>query len=190
MKRAARLVVLISGGGRTLLNLRDQIDAGRLNATIPLVIASGLSAGVERAKARGLRVEVVPGTIPCERLAALLKEARADLVVLAGYLKLLNIPPGFEGRVVNIHPALLPKFGGHGMYGEKVHAAVLASDEPISGCTVHLCDARYDTGPVLLQMTCPVEPGDTPETLAARVFELEKQAYPKALGKLISELPE
>lgn len=185
--RPARLVVLISGGGRSLLNIQDAIDAGRLGATIPLVIASRDCPGVQRAKARSLRVLVEPGQIPRNRLAALLEGAKADLVALAGYLQLVEIPPGFEGRIVNIHPALLPAFGGPGMYGHHVHQAVLKSGAKESGCTVHLVDAQYDRGPILLQYRCPVLPGDTPDILAARVFELECQAYPTALQMLIEK---
>lgn len=183
----ARLAVLISGGGRSLLNLQDAIVAGRLHATIPLVIASRHCPGVERARARALRVVVQPGRIPQDRLTALLDQADADLVVLAGYLQLVLIPPGFEGRIVNIHPALLPAFGGPGMYGHRVHEAVLASGATESGCTVHLVDDQYDRGPILLQRRCPVLPGDTPDTLAARVFDLECQAYPTALQMLIEK---
>jgi phosphoribosylglycinamide formyltransferase-1 len=182
----ARLAVCISGGGRTLLNLADRIDAGRLDAEIALVIASRECAGADRALARGLPVVVEPGDIPAARLGALLREARAEWVVLAGYLRLLPIPPGFEGRVVNIHPALLPAFGGRGMHGERVHRAVLDAGCKVSGCTVHLCDDRYDTGPIILQRACEVRDDDTPETLGARVFDLETEALPDALALLLS----
>lgn len=188
MNRPARLCVLISGGGRTLLNLQDRIDDATLNAIIPLVIASGPCAGVERARARGLQVEIIPGAIPATTLGSLLEQHTIDLVILAGYLKLVRIPKGYEGRILNIHPALLPKFGGAGMYGERVHAAVLAAGEPVSGCTVHLCDEAFDTGQILLQRTCPVLASDTPQTLAARVFELEKEAYPRAIADFLRRL--
>jgi phosphoribosylglycinamide formyltransferase-1 len=108
--------------------------------------------------------------------------------VLAGYLKLVNIPPGYERRVVNIHPALLPGFGGAGMYGHRVHEAVLASGDGESGCTVHFCDEVFDRGPIILQKRCPVLPGDTPDMLAARVFDLECRAYPEALQLLFSRV--
>lgn len=182
----ARLAVLISGGGRTLANLLQHIDAGGLDASVVLVIASKECPGAQRARERGIPTQVVPGVIPAETLASLLEQHRADLVVLAGYLKLVNIPRGYEGRVVNIHPALLPDFGGPGMYGQRVHEAVLRSGVTLSGCTVHLCDEVYDRGTILLQKTCPILPTDTPETLAARVFELERQAYPEALQNLIT----
>lgn len=182
----ARLMVLLSGGGRTMVNLAERIDAGGLNARIALVIASRECPGAERARERGFDTRVIPGDIPADQLGALARGAQADWIVLAGYLRLVRIPPGFAQRVVNIHPALLPDFGGPGMYGERVHKAVLAAGRSVSGCTVHLCDDRYDRGPVVLQMSCPVEKDDTPGTLAARVFELEKRALPEALAHLIS----
>ncbi|RYG86544.1 phosphoribosylglycinamide formyltransferase [bacterium] len=113
--------------------------------------------------------------------------AGADYVCLAGYLKLvpLDTVAALRGRMLNIHPALLPAHGGQGMYGMRVHEAVLAAGDPVSGCTVHLVDEVYDRGKVLLQRECPVLPEDTPETLAARVLALEHEAYPTALFALI-----
>jgi len=184
--RKPRLAVCISGGGRTLLNLADRIDAGDLDAEIGVVIASRECPGAERARKRGFEVAIEPGDIAPERLSAILHAAGADWVVLAGYLRLLPIPPAFAGRVVNIHPALLPAFGGPGMHGERVHRAVIEAGCKVSGCTVHLCDAAYDTGPIVLQKVCPVRDDDTPETLGARVFELEKAALPEALGMLLA----
>ena len=172
---------MMSGGGRTLLNLLAHIRAGELRAEIPLVISSREGTGVDRARAQGLHVEVLPGHIPAPYLAELVEAHRVDWVVLAGYLLLVDIPDSFRGRVVNIHPALLPKFGGRGMYGRRVHEAVIAAGEAESGCSVHYADSEYDRGPVILQRKCPVYPGDTPDTLAARVFELEQEAYPAAL---------
>ncbi len=182
---AARLAVLISGGGRTLLNIHDHIRRGDLACEIPLVIASSECPGAQRARERGLHVEVMPGRIAEPTLVAALAKHAIDFVILAGYLKLLPIPPAFRGRVVNIHPALLPRFGGPGMHGRRVHEAVLAAGERESGCTVHFCDERFDTGAIILQRRCPVLPGDTPDTLAARVFEEELIAYPQALRTLI-----
>ncbi|QOJ01379.1 MAG: phosphoribosylglycinamide formyltransferase [Phycisphaeraceae bacterium] len=179
------IAVMISGGGRTLLNLQDAIDRGELRAKITLVVASKEGVGAQRARDRGLPVVVEPGEIPADRLASILRGAGVAWVALAGYLKKVHIPPGFEGKVVNIHPALLPKFGGPGMYGRRVHEAVLRAGERESGCTVHLCDDRYDTGPIVLQESVPVVPGDTPDTLAARVFGAECRAYPEALRRLL-----
>jgi len=182
----ARLAILLSGSGRTLLNIHDRILAGDIPAEIALVVASRECLGAQRARERALPVRVIRGDIPQAELESLLAEHRIDWVVLAGYLRRLPIPPAYEGHVVNIHPALLPRHGGPGMYGDRVHKAVLEAGETESGCTVHLADADYDTGPIILQKRCPVLEGDTPETLAARVFELETQAYPEALKLLLA----
>lgn len=180
-----RMLAMLSGGGRTLLNLLDAIEDGRLHASIVGAIASRPCPGVERAMARGVPTRVVRGVIPAADLLALTREHRASWVVLCGYLQKIDLPAELQGHVVNIHPALLPKFGGPGMYGDRVHRAVLEAGEPESGCTVHLCDQGYDTGPIVLQARCPVRPGDTVESLAARVFELECRVYPRALGVLV-----
>lgn len=195
--RPTRLAVLLSGGGTTLQNLAQCIDAGTLDADISAVIASNDKCyGTERAAKLGLPCTVIRRkdfSSQGDRAVAAFsdavfdrcREAGADLVCMAGFLSLLVIPDDFAGRVVNIHPSLLPKFGGKGMHGRHVHAAVLEAGETESGCTVHLADNTYDTGPVLLQKSCAVFPDDTPDTLAARVFELEKTAYPEAIRGLI-----
>lgn len=185
-RNPARLAVMLSGSGRTLLNLLDAIGDGRLHATIPLVIASRECLGAERARARGVPTIILPGTIPRDRLASVLAEHQIDLVVLAGYLRLIEVPEEFRSRIVNIHPALLPAFGGKNMYGDHVHAAVLAAGVPETGCTVHFVDDRYDTGPIIAQASVPVLPGDDVHTLAARVFEAECRLYPQALQQVIS----
>lgn len=183
----ARLAVMLSGSGRTLLNLLDRVEDGSLAATIPLVLASRECLGAQRARDRGVpEVLVIPGEIPPEKLGSLLRGNAIEWVALAGYLKLIHVPQGYENRIVNIHPALLPDFGGPGMYGDRVHEAVLRSGAPESGCTVHLCDAQYDRGPIILQKRCPVRPDDTPHTLADRVFALECEAYPQALQLLMT----
>ena len=183
----ACLAVFLSGTGRTLVNLAGAIGRGDLPAEIGLVVASRPCRGIERARALGLRSMVIEGEIEPESLERLLEENRIDWVVLAGYLRLLPVPARWGGRVVNIHPALLPGFGGPGMYGDRVHRAVLKSGARESGCTVHLCDGGYDTGPIVLQRRCPVLEGDTPGTLAERVFALETEAYPEALRRLIEK---
>lgn len=180
------IAVMLSGGGRTLDNLLKAIDAGGLPARVALVIASRECRGAEIARARSIETRVVPGVIEPGVLGPILQSRGIAWVVLAGYLNLVRIPPGFEGRFVNIHPALLPSFGGRGMYGERVHRAVLEAGCRVSGCTVHLCDERYDTGPILAQRCCEVPDNDTPETLAARVFALECEAYPRALAALFA----
>lgn len=186
MNRAAlRVGVLVSGGGRTALNLLDHIEQHGLQAEIVAAVCSrGDAPAVERLPDRGLPVTVVERR---EHTAASFDDAISermrgvDLVCMCGFLSLWTVPRELEGRVVNIHPALLPAFGGPGMYGHRVHESVLASGATISGCTVHFCDNEYDHGPILLQRSVPVLPGDTAELLARRVFEAECVAYPAAV---------
>ncbi len=180
--------MLVSGSGRSLENLAAVIARGELDARIALVVSNTPRAfALERARRLGLAAVVVPhGEFPDPATfsAAIFREAESqgcELVVLAGFLRLLVIPPGWLGRVINIHPALLPAFGGKGFYGERVHRAVIESGVPRSGCSVHYVTNEYDAGPILLQRSIPVLPGDTPETLAARVFEEEKLALPEAI---------
>ena len=191
--RTLRLAVLLSGGGRTMQNLANYINQGDLNAEIGIVISSSERAyGLIRAAKLNLpTVTVLPN--PARRAEGLsdlvFDKARrigADLVCMAGFLNLVHIPDDFATRVINIHPALLPSFGGIGMYGHHVHEAVLAAGCKISGCTVHYCNSSYDTGPIIVQRTCPVLESDSGESLAARVFEQECLAYPKAIN-LISQ---
>lgn len=183
-----RVAALVGGGGRTLLNLLDRIEAGRLDAEVPLVIASRADLpGVARSRARGIEPRIAPpGAGPDavarhDAIAAWLAAHDIDLVCLCGWLGWFRVDARWSGRVMNIHPALLPAFGGKGMYGERVHRAVLAAGQAWSGCTVHFVDDRYDEGPIILQRVCPVLPEDSPETLAARVFALECEAYPQAV---------
>ena len=177
-----RVAVLASGDGSNLQALLDAARDPESGFTIVLVISNRPDAG---ALARARRAGVPAATIDVEGrdaagLAALLREARAGLVVLAGYLKL--VPPGvvaaFADRMLNIHPALLPAFGGPGMYGRRVHEAVLASGARLSGPTVHLVDARYDQGRIVAQWPVPVAPGDDAQTLAGRVLEAEHRLLP------------
>jgi formyltetrahydrofolate-dependent phosphoribosylglycinamide formyltransferase len=186
-----RLGVLLSGGGRTMLNLQEQIDAGELPAEIVTVIASRPCKGLDRAAERGLDTHLVNyrdfGPERLEEYSAVITAhldlARVELVVMAGFLSKWIIPESYAGRVMNIHPALLPKFGGQGMFGHHVHEAVLAAGETVSGCTVHFVNNRYDAGPIILQRSVPVEPGDTPDDLADRVFAEECIAYPQAIRR-------
>jgi phosphoribosylglycinamide formyltransferase-1 len=182
------LAVLISGSGTTLANLLDTIGRGALDARVRLVIASRPAlAGTDRATTAGLPAVVVDrkshdGVQPFSRAVfAEVDRAGVDLVCLAGWLCLLDVPDRWAGRVMNIHPALLPSFGGRGMYGRRVHQAVLDHGCKVSGCTVHLVDNEYDAGPIVLQRTCPVLDDDTAQTLATRVFDLECDAYPQAI---------
>ena len=182
-----RLGVLLSGGGRTLLNLLDEVDAGRLNVDVVAVIGSRPCKGLDRAEARGLATHMVnykampDAETYSERLTELLDAADVDLVILAGFLSPYLLPDRYLGRVMNIHPALLPKFGGKGMFGHHVHEAVLAAGETVSGCTVHFVTNEYDDGPIILQKIVEVHPGDTPDDLAARIFEQECLAFPEAI---------
>ncbi len=184
-----RLGVLVSGGGTTLDNLAQRIAAGQLRAEVASVVVSRADAGaVDVAARHGLPCEVIPrksfdGVASfSDAVFTAQREAGVELVCLAGFLSLLAIPDDFDKRVLNIHPSLLPSFGGHGMYGRRVHEAVLAAGVKLSGCTVHFADNTYDTGPILHQRTCPVLPDDTPATLAARVFGQECAAYPEAIA--------
>jgi len=183
-----RLAVLISGGGRTMLNLLDEIKAGRLDAEIRLVICSRSQiAGYEKALAAGMNVKVIRKIDHPEvddfsdAIAQELDAAGVDLIVQAGWLCLWHIPDRYMWKVMNIHPALLPSFGGKGMWGHHVHEAVLAAGCKISGCTVHFCTNEYDKGPIIVQRPCPVLSRDDADSLAARVFEQECIAYPEAV---------
>lgn len=187
-----RIAVLLSGSGRTLQNLIDKIAAGQLAANIVLVISNKSDAyGLMRAEEAGIATAIVtkqdfPGPAFSDRIFTLIRKSRVDLVCMAGFLQLLTIPDDFTGRVLNIHPALLPDFGGHGMYGHHVHEAVLKAGVKESGCTVHIADNEYDRGTILIQKRVPVLDGDTPDTLAERVFAAECEAYPEAIQKWIS----
>ena len=178
-----RLVCLLSGGGTTLQNLLDRVADGSLPAHIVGVVSSREDAfGVERAKRAGVPAAVeARGPGFAERVWAAVRGFDPQLVCLAGWLHLLPIPPDFRHRVLNIHPSLLPAFGGKGMYGHHVHEAVLSYGAKVSGCTVHFADDTYDTGPIVVQKCVPVRDADTPDTLAARVFAAECEAYPEAI---------
>lgn len=198
MHHPARLGVLISGGGSNLQAIIDSCAGGVLvgAATVAVVIANRADAyGLERARAAGVpAICLEPRAFGSRRehSAALLDTLRrntVDIVCLAGYL--LKVEPdvlaAFTGRIVNIHPSMLPKYGGAGMYGHHVHEAVLAAGEAASGATVHLVDAEYDHGPVILQETVPVMPGDTPDALARRILSVEHTLYPAGILKVIEQ---
>lgn len=187
MLKPIRLAALISGGGTTLQNLLDRVAAGTLHATVAGVVSSRADAvGVERARRAGVPVTVVPARSPRfgDEVWSAVRAYSPELVCFAGWLHLLPIPDDFRHRVLNIHPALLPAFGGKGMYGRRVHEAVLAAGAKVSGCTVHFADDTYDTGPIVVQKCVPVKEDDDPATLAARVFAAECEAYPEAIALL------
>ncbi len=177
------LACMASGGGRTILNLLDVIESGQLPAKIDIVLTSRPDTpAASRCRDRGLTVEEPPRDIDVDAwILNRLEKHAPELVCLCGYLRLLPIPPGLIDRVINIHPALLPDFGGRGMYGAAVHEAVLQSGRAESGCTVHLVDDVYDHGVTILQRRCPVLIGDDADSLAARVFEQECIALPEAI---------
>ena len=183
-----KLALFLSGTGGNALNLLDACREGRVPAEPVLAVASSAkAAGVERLGARGLAVAVVlrsayPDDGAFSRACFQQAEgAGAEVIALCGWLKKLELPPQWEGRVLNIHPGLLPDFGGQGMYGMHVHRAVLAAGRAVSGCTIHLVDNHYDHGRILAQARVEVAPGDTPEDLQKRVYEQELALYPRAL---------
>ena len=189
MASPVRLGVLISGSGRTLENFIELAGAGRLKARVVKVVSSRPDAyGLERA-----RLHRVPAAIVSRRqfdsteefsdaITAELRAERVELVAMAGFLSLYRYPPEYADRVMNIHPALLPSFGGKGFYGERVHQAVLDCGCKVSGCTVHFASNEYDKGPIIVQKTVPVLEDDDVHTLADRVFAMETVAYPEAIN--------
>lgn len=190
--KSLRLVVLISGAGSTLANLITRIADGRLPGVRIVHVISSRTAvgGVEIALKAGLPVTIIRrrdfdnSDAYSKALTAAVDPASPDLVVMAGFLSLWKLPPKYVGRVINIHPALLPAFGGRGFYGTHVHEAVLRSGVSESGCTVHQVDDEYDHGPILAQRRVPILPGDTVETLAARVAEAERELLPEVILKI------
>ena len=183
-----RLAVLISGGGTTLANLLREVESGRLDAVIPLVVSSNpAAAGLGIAAQAGIAAVVIERSAFSNRaefsraVFDRCRQAACHLAAMGGFLKQVDVPPDFVGRVLNVHPALIPAFCGRGFYGRRVHSAALEYGVKVSGCTVHFVDDEYDHGPIVLQRTVPVADDDTPESLAARVFAAECEAYPAAL---------
>jgi phosphoribosylglycinamide formyltransferase-1 len=187
-----RLSLLGSGAGSTVAAILDAVADGRIAADVGVVISNNSGAGVLGvARSHGVATAHLsslthpdPADLDAAVLSALV-DARTDLVVLAGYMKLLGQQTlaAYDGRVVNVHPALLPAYGGRGMYGDRVHAAVLADGATVSGASVHVVTAEYDEGPVLARVEVPVEPGDSVETLRARVQVAEKALLVDWLGE-------
>jgi phosphoribosylglycinamide formyltransferase 1 len=186
-----RLAVLISGSGSTLRNILERVADGRLSRVeIVGVAASRDCDGVQHAMQYGVPHAVVPRSVNgaefdvsdfSARLTAQLDSWQPDLIALGGFLSLYLIPPHYQGKVINVHPALLPAFGGPGMYGDRVHRAVLDSGTKVSGCSVHFVSDEYDGGPIIAQKTVAVLEGDTPESLGARVREAERELYPTVI---------
>ena len=186
-KSPLSIAVLISGGGTTLQNFIDLRDSGELHVDFKLVISSRPSAkGLQRAAEAGIPTMVIersvnPDGLFSKQITDALRQADVDLVCMGGFLSMWIIPPEFEDRVMNIHPALLPGFGGKGFYGRCVHEAVLEAGCKVTGCTVHFVDNIYDNGPIILQRAVTVHEDDTPETLAKRIRKYEKVIYPEAI---------
>ncbi len=190
-----KIAVLISAGGTTLKNLIDKQSSGELHAKIALVISSNRSAGgIKFAEAAEIPVTVLePSEFSGvkEFSAAIFDQVRAtncELVVLGGFLKLIEIPEDFTNRVINIHPSLIPAHCGKGFYGIKVHQSVLESGDRRTGCTIHFVDNEYDHGPIISQKVVEVFAEDTPESLAARVFQVECNDYPNVINMLANQL--
>lgn len=179
-----RLGVLLSGTGRTLQNLLHHIQDGRLSATVGCVISSKHDAlGLKIANSHRIPSYVSKDS---DRIWKILNVLDVELVCLAGYLHKLDLAGNvLNTPVINVHPSLLPEFGGKGMYGHRVHKAVISSKATYTGCTVHIVDEGYDTGRILLQKACPIMEDDTPDSIAQRVFELECQAYPEVIQMFI-----
>ena len=191
--RPVRLGILISGGGRTMLNLAKRIQDGSLHAEISLVLASDTEcAGVGRAQSAGLDCEPLirrdfeSVTAFSNEIFVRMRALQVDLVVMAGYLCLVEIPQDFKHRVLNIHPSLIPAFCGRGYHGSRVHESAIERGVRISGCTVHFADNEYDHGPIIVQRSVRIPDGTTPDELAVLVFEQEQIAYPEAIEKVVS----
>ena len=184
-----RLVVLLSGEGTSLENLFERSERGELPAEVALVVSSREKAGgLARAERRGVPAVAVPRrkypdvVAFNDALHAVLADHEIDLVALLGFLSPFETRGRFDGRALNVHPALIPAFCGKGYYGRRVHEEVLAAGVKVSGATVHFVDAEYDHGPIILQEAVPVRDDDTPETLAARVQEVERRLVPEAIA--------
>jgi len=190
---STRLAVLASGRGSNLRALHEYLSrSGRESAAqLALVLSDHADAGaLSFARSRDIATAAIDGgTMGGDRLLAQLSSHRIDLVVLAGYMRLVPevVVHAYRGRIVNVHPALLPAFGGRGMYGTRVHAAVIAAGARVSGATVHFVDERYDHGAIIAQWPVPVLSGDTPQALAARVLRVEHALYPPAVLAVAQE---
>lgn len=184
---STRLAVLASGRGSNLHALHEYIARGGRDtlAHLALVLSDHADAGaLAFARSRDIASAAIDGgTLGGDRLLDKLRSHRIDLVVLAGYMRLIPevVVNAYRGRILNVHPALLPSFGGRGMYGSRVHAAVIAAGARVSGATVHFVDERYDHGAIIAQWPVPVLSGDTPQALAARVLRIEHALYPPAV---------
>ena len=185
MRNPVRVACLISGGGRSVVNLHEKIISAHIPARIVLVACTRANvAGIGAAAALGLEtceIPALPTDTLDDRLDTALEKSGAELIVLAGYLRLFRVAR-WKNRCINIHPSLLPRFGGRGMWGEHVHNAVLAAGETETGCTVHWADEHFDQGSIILRRPCAIDAGMNATQLAARVFEEERHALPEAVS--------
>ena len=185
-----QVAAMISGAGRTIRSLQQALHRRKIPVQIGVVIAHDERLpGVQACRAMGLNVEIVSSALESEtsdQIDRILVNHETEIVCLCGYLRKFRVGKHWTNRVINMHPALLPDFGGKGMYGRRVHEAVITAQSSRSGCTVHWVDEEYDHGEHILQKSCPVHKTDDPDSLANRVFELECEAYPEAL-RMISE---
>jgi phosphoribosylglycinamide formyltransferase-1 len=186
--KTLKIAVLLSGSGTTMQNLIDRIRQGKLNAQIVIAIADRANTrGLERASEAGIPTALVPReqsatlTEFSERIFGQCRQSQADLVVMGGFLRLIQVPQDFENKVINIHPSLIPAFCGKGFHGLNVHRAVIDAGNKVTGCTIHFADNIYDHGPIIMQCPVQVLDDDTPETLMKRVFEEECRAYPEVI---------
>jgi formyltetrahydrofolate-dependent phosphoribosylglycinamide formyltransferase len=193
VKQLLRVAVLLSGEGTSLENLCERIDAGLVPARVVLVVASKEKAGgLARAERRGIPALAIARKAHPDvrafndRIHAALADHGVELVACLGFLSPFELRGRYEGRCINVHPALIPAFCGRGMYGHRVHEAVLAAGVKLSGATVHFADDHYDSGPILLQEAVPVLEDDTPDTLAARVQAAERRLVPEAIRLIAS----
>lgn len=190
------LVVFASGSGTNFQAIIDAVQAGRIPAALSGLITDrdGIGA-IERAEKNSIPVRVLPPPASVEEedyVRELLEQLRGwepDLIVLAGYLRKIprEVVSAYEGRIINIHPALLPRYGGEGYYGMRVHRAVIENGDEESGCTVHLVNEKYDEGPVIAREKVPVRSSDTPEDLAARVLEKEHELLPRVIRRMLQK---
>ncbi|MDD7261425.1 phosphoribosylglycinamide formyltransferase [Fusobacterium mortiferum] len=188
-----KIGVLVSGGGSNLQSIIDKSKSGELQCKVEVVIGDRECYGVERAKEAGIDGYTLDRKVLkkelCREIDKIVSERGIDLIVLAGFLSIIDeeFVNKWKGRIINIHPSLLPKFGGPGMYGIRVHEAVLKAGEQESGCTVHYVDTAVDSGEIIAQKRVKVLEGDTPEILQKRVLVEEHKLLPESIAKIISE---
>ena len=198
LDKPIKIAVLLSGSGSTLENIFEKIEKGYLEAEVDIVISSKNGVrGLERAKKRGVHTEVVEsklyfaGGVPdwtamSEAINQILIPRDVDLVCLCGFMCFYNVPDKYVGKVMNVHPALIPSFCGKGMFGHHVHQAVKEAGVKLSGCSVHFVNNKYDAGPIIIQRSCPVYDTDSADDIGERVMQEERIAYPEAI-KLFSK---